>query len=175
MFTFFKIYVKSIIMRIKCKGFSIIEFLIVIGIIVILANIAFPSIKKLYRVYKFNQYAFELESLIKWAKVTAMERSSGVSICLNGNEIKIYDEGPLRNPSCSESENTKLVKVMRINDSWVTPRISVALGRSGLMFDPRGLAIYGGNICITDGERYFKVVLQSDRGAIRTESGSGRC
>lgn len=162
-------------MGVKCKGFSIIEFLIVIGILAILASIGFPSIKKLYRVYKFNQYAFELENVVKWAKITAMEKSSGVSICLNGNEIRVYDEGPLRNPSCSESENTKLLRIIRINDTWITPRISVALDRSGLMFDPRGLAIYGGNICITDGERYFKAVLQSDRGAIRIEGGSGRC
>jgi len=160
---------------VKCKGFSIIEFLIVIGILAILASIGFPSIKKLYRVYKFNQYAFELENVVKWAKITAMEKSSGVSICLNGNEIRVYDEGPLRNPSCSESENTKLLRIIRINDTWITPRISVTLDRSGLMFDPRGLAIYGGNICITDGERYFKAVLQSDRGAIRIEGGSGRC
>ncbi len=141
----------------------------------ILASIAFPSIKKLYQVYKFNQYTFELESIVKWAKVTAMERSSGVSICLNRNEIRIYDEGPLRNPSCSESENTKLLRIMRINDTWITPRISVALDKSGLMFDPRGLAIYGGNVCITDGERYFKVVLQSGRGAIKIEGGIGGC
>jgi type IV fimbrial biogenesis protein FimT len=64
---------------------------------------------------------------------------------------------------------------MKINDTWITPSISVAWGKSGLMFDPRGLAIYGGNVCITDGERYFKAVLQSDRGAIRIEGGSGRC
>uniref|UniRef100_A0A7C4JRV8 Prepilin-type N-terminal cleavage/methylation domain-containing protein n=1 Tax=Thermodesulfobacterium geofontis TaxID=1295609 RepID=A0A7C4JRV8_9BACT len=162
-------------MGVKCKGFTLIEFLIVIGILAILASIGFPSIKKLYRVYKFNQYAFELENVVKWAKITAMEKSSGISICLNGNEIRVYDEGPLRSPSCSESENTKLLKIIRINDTWITPRILVALDKSGLMFDPRGLAIYDGNICITDGERYFKVVLQSDRGAIEIEGGIGGC
>ncbi|PMP95143.1 MAG: hypothetical protein C0169_05665, partial [Thermodesulfobacterium geofontis] len=76
-FTFLKSILKLNIMGKKCRGFSIIEFLIVIGIMAILASIAFPSIKKLYQVYKFNQYAFELESIVKWAKVTAMERSSG--------------------------------------------------------------------------------------------------
>jgi len=159
----------------KCKGFSIIEFFIVIGILAILASIGFPSIKKLYRVYKFNQYAFELENVVKWAKITAMERSSDVSICLNGNEIRVYDEGPLRNPSCSESENTKLLKVIKITDNWITVNKSIASGKSGLMFDPRGLAIWGGNICISDGNRYYKVVLQNGRGAIKIESGSGRC
>ncbi len=159
----------------KRKGFSIIEFFIVIGILAILASIGFPSIKKLYRVYKFNQYALELENVVKWAKITAMERSSDVSICLNGNEIRVYDEGPLRDPSCSESENTKLLKVIKITDTWIIPSISVALNKSGLMFDPRGLAIYSGSICITDGEKYFKAKLQSGRGAIKIESGSGRC
>jgi type IV fimbrial biogenesis protein FimT len=156
-------------MGIKCKGFSLIEFFIVIGILAILASIGFPSIQKLYKVYKFNQYAFELENTVKWAKIKAMERSSNISICLNGNEIRVYDEGTKRSPSCSEN----LLRTMKITDTWITLYISV--GKSGLMFDPRGLAIYGGNVCITDGERYFKAVLQSDRGAIRIEGGSGRC
>ncbi|AEH22123.1 pilin [Thermodesulfobacterium geofontis OPF15] len=159
------------IMGVKCKGFSLIEFFIVIAILAILASIGFPSIQKLYRVYKFNQYAFELENTVKWAKITAMERSSNISICLNGNEIRVYDEGTKRSPSCSGN----LLRIMKINDTWITPSISVALSQSGLMFDPRGLTIYGGNVCITDGERYFKAVLQSDRGAIGIKSGSGRC
>lgn len=159
----------------KSRGFSVLEFLIIIGIIAILASIGFPGMKKFYRIYKFNTYAFELENLVKWAKITAIERSSGVSICLNNNEIRVYDEGPLRNPSCSESENTKLLKIMKINDNWIVSDIDVALGKLGLMFDPRGLAIFEGNICITDNERYFKIVLQSDRGAIRIEGGNGRC
>jgi type IV fimbrial biogenesis protein FimT len=158
-------------MKMKDKGFTLIEFFIVIGILAILASIGFPSIQKLYRVYKFNQYAFELENVVKWAKITAMERSSGISICINGNEIRVYDEETKRSPSCSGN----LLRIMKINDTWITPRISVALGKSGLMFDPRGLAIYAGNVCITDNERYFKVVLQSDRGAIKIEGGSGGC
>lgn len=157
------------------KGFSLLEFLIVIGILAILASIGFSGIKRFYRIYKFNSYAFELENIVKWAKITAMERSAGISLCLSSNEIRVYDEGPLRNPSCFENENSKLLKVMKINDPWIISRISVALGKPGLMFDPRGLAIFGGNICITDNERYFKVVLQSDRGAIKIDSGKGGC
>jgi len=160
-------------MGVECKGFSIIEFFIVIGILAILASIGFPSIQKLYRVYKFNQYAFELENIVKWAKIKAMERSSNISICVNESEreIKIYDEGIKRSPSCSGN----LLRTMKITDTWITLRKSVGWNKPGLMFDPRGLAIYSGNVCITDGERYFKAVLDSDRGAIRIEGGNGGC
>jgi type IV fimbrial biogenesis protein FimT len=157
----------------KYKGFTTIEVLIVIGILVILASIGFPYFRKLYRVYKFNQYAFELENLVKWAKIAAMEKSHNISICLDetNKEIKIYDEGTSRSPNCYGN----LLKVMKIKDSWITPNISVDLGKSGLMFDPRGLAIYEGEVCITDGERYFKAVLEANRGGIGIEGGSGGC
>lgn len=157
--------------NLKKRGFSTLEFLIVLGIIAILASLGFPAIRKLYRTYKFNSYAFELESLVKWAKITAVERSIGVSICKKDNSIVVYNEDTSRNPSCSG----EVLKTLVISDSWVTSDIDVALGKSGLMFDPRGLVIFGGNVCITDGENYFKVKLQSNKSAIITEAGSGGC
>jgi len=153
------------------KGVSLLECLLVLSIIVILSTFTVPSIKKLYRTYKFNEYAFKLESLVRWAKITAIERSSSISICLDENEIKVYNEGSSRNPSCSGN----VLKVLKITDDWIDSNIEVSFNKAGLMFDPRGLAIFGGNVCISDGSRYYKVVLQSGRGAITIESGEGGC
>lgn len=156
---------------IKTSGTSLIEIFIVISIIIILANFSLPYIKKLYRTYKFNEYALEIENLVKWAKITAIEKSINVSICKNNNEISVYNEGTSRNPSCSGEK----LKTLKIKDNWINLSESVAWGKEGLMFDPRGLAIFTGNICISDGEIHYKVELQSNRGAITIEAGEGNC
>lgn len=156
---------------IKTSGTSLIEIFIVISIIIILANFSLPYIKKLYRTYKFNEYALEIENLVKWAKITAIEKSINVSICKNNNEISVYNEETSRNPSCSGEK----LKTLIIKDNWINLSESVAWGKEGLMFDPRGLAIFTGNICISDGEIYYKVKLQSNRGAITIEAGKGNC
>ncbi|PMP66616.1 MAG: hypothetical protein C0190_05275 [Thermodesulfobacterium geofontis] len=53
-FTFLKSILRLNIMGKKCRGFSIIEFLIVIGIMAILASIAFPSIKLYINLNQLN-------------------------------------------------------------------------------------------------------------------------
>ncbi len=158
-------------MSYRLSGLSLIEALIVIAIIAILASFAIPSMQKFYRVYKFNEYSFELESLVRWARIAAIEKGINTSICVNGQNIVVYNETTSKDPSCSGD----VLKELVIRESWITPSIYVALGKSGLMFDPRGFAIFGGNICITDGNRYYKVILQSDRGAITVEGGKGGC
>ena len=153
------------------KGVSLLECLLVLSIIVILSTFTVPSIQKLYRTYKFNEYAFKLESLVRWAKITAIEKGINVSICVSERNVLVYNETTSRDPSCSG----QILKSLIIPDTWIASSISVALDASGLMFDPRGLAIFGGNVCISDGSRYYKVVLQSGRGAITIKSGEGGC
>ena len=160
------------------KGVSLLECFLVLSIIVILSTFTVPSIQKLYRTYKFNEYAFKLESLVRWAKITAIEKGINVSICVSERNILVYNETTSRDPSCSGN----VLKVLKITDDWIDSNIKVSLNnikvslnKAGLMFDPRGLAIFGGNVCISDGSRYYKVVLQSGRGAITIKSGEGGC
>ncbi len=158
-------------MKYKITGISLIEVIITIAIILILASFSIPSMQKFYRIYKFNEYSFELESLVRWARIAAIEKGINTSICIKNQNIVVYNETVSRDPSCSGEVLKKLV----INDPWITSSIYVALGKPGLMFDSRGFAIFGGNVCITDGSKYYKVILQSDRGAITVEGGEGSC
>ena len=174
-------------MKKKFSGITLVEILLVIAIIAILASITVPSLKRFYRIYKFNEYSFETENLIKWAKITAIEQSSYIWICIeksgsftdtcsggNGCKIEVYNVGTCSESSCSDKT---ALKSLVIQDNWVTITRSTLFpkGYSCLTFDPRGLAKTSGNICITDGNRYYKITLQLNRGTITVNSGDGGC
>jgi len=159
----------------KKAGLSILEIMIALAILFILASITFPDFRKVYRTYKFNSYAYKLESLVRYAKIVAMEKTVHVSICVDTNakiiSLYIYNETTSRDPSCSGD----LISQLKITDDWVSLTSSWGWSKSGEMFDPRGLALFGGHICISDGTSYFEIKTQSNRGAIRTEAGQGTC
>ncbi len=151
----------------KKGGFTVIEALTVIAIIAILALISMPVWSKFYRAYKFNEYAYTIEALIRWAKITAIERSIHTEICLENNNglpaIVVKDAGTSRGCRC---EGTVISRVS-IEDSWVTVSVNGSFGKECVNFDPRGLAVLGGTVCIrSDDGREYAIVLQSSRGAI---------
>ncbi len=171
----------------KCFGFSLIEVVLVIIIIAILASISIPSARKFYRIYKFNEYSFEMENLVKWTKIAGIEQSSYMWICVENNgtitntcsggnscKIEVYNVGTCSGSTCF---NKTALRSLAIEDNWVTIIRSNVFpsGYSCLVFDPRGLAKTSGNVCITDGSKYYKVTLQAGRGAITVSSGNGGC
>ncbi|PKN83653.1 MAG: hypothetical protein CVU51_11965 [Deltaproteobacteria bacterium HGW-Deltaproteobacteria-1] len=148
------------------KGFSIIELLIVIGIIAILASIAVPSLNAYYRNYKYREYAYSMESLIRWSRLTAMERTANIGLCVNSvnKTLSIVNMGTSRADTCTGDT----LNNFQIEDDFVS------LKGSGAAFDPRSFAIFTGNVCLTGDARFYKVVI-SRFGAIRIERGMGGC
>ncbi len=149
----------------KNRGFSFVELMVVIALISILSAIAVPQINKMYRTYKYIEYTSSMENLVRWAKITAMERSINVGLCVANNKtLRIVNMETRRSNICNGQDLNRL----NINDAFVS------LSGSGAAFDPRGFDIFNGNVCLTNGDSYYKVVI-SRFGAIRIQKGSGGC
>jgi len=150
------------------KGFTLIEFLIVIGIIVILSTFAIPAWDRFMEINRFNGDIMAVEYTINRAKLTAMSKTTNVGVCVGNNTILIYDVGFPRgsNPCIG---NLLFASVPR----GVNTRIS---STGSVIFDPRGFDILlGGTICIynTELNTYYRIIIS--RGAQRVEKGEGRC
>ncbi|MCX7738181.1 MAG: GspH/FimT family pseudopilin [Hydrogenothermaceae bacterium] len=149
----------------KIKGFTLIEVLVVTAIVAILIKIAIPHIRSYYQMYKYNSYVGQVEYVLKWSRLEAMSRSKNMGICVENNGVSVYDMGYSRSGFCSGT----LVRRVDVDSGDNFVQIS---GTSGMGFDPRGLAIMGGNIQIRNGIRNecVRFNIQTLRGSVRREN-----
>lgn len=153
---------------VRDKGFTLIELLAVASIIAILALVSAPNVIRFYKAYKFYDYAYSMESLVRWSKLTAMELTTNVGVCIeNSKRISVRDMGETRSLNACTGNTLRVVSI----DPGDT---EFNFYGSGVSFDPRGFAINTGNVCFTDGNKYYKLCV-SRFGAIRMESGRGGC
>lgn len=155
----------------KDKGFTLVELLLVLAIAGIMLSIAIPNLIKYRKDYIFNDYASQIEYLVKYGKIYAMEKTTNVGFCVNTDTktFSIRNLGTNRNSDkCSGSE----VRKITITENYITIAGYGALGL-GPTVDPRGLAIYKGSVCISDGNKYSRICISTT--SVRTEHGTGGC
>ncbi len=155
------------------KGISLMEVCVVIAVMAVIIAIGFPSFSAYYRTYKFHEYAYAVESLIKSSKLVAMEKSINVGVCVDiaAKTLSIVNMEANRSNICSGP----ILNTLRVDDAFVSLSASGTMeGTKGLSFDPRGFAIYPGHVCASNGVKYYKVVV-GRFGATRIERGSGGC
>lgn len=153
------------------NGYSIMEFLIVMAIIGILATISIPYLSKYFRFYKYENYASQLELLVRQAKILAMTKSINIGVCVEDEKtIKLIDKGTERGGGICSGNQTKILKIKPEESSYIR------FEGSGFSLDPRGFAILNGNVCVENSETndYFLICV-SRFGGIRTQKGSGGC
>ncbi|GAB6066170.1 hypothetical protein JCM9492_12620 [Aquifex pyrophilus] len=148
------------------KGFTLVEILFVVSIILILLFVGIINGKRYYMKLKFSQYEQSLINLTKLAKLLAREKSHSIAVCVEGRKIKIVDIGTSRNFTCSGEVLSEL---------YIEEREFTVSGE-GFSFDPRGLAIKWNHICLSfpSENRYVKVIV-GRFGSIRVERGRGPC
>jgi Tfp pilus assembly protein FimT len=151
------------------RAFSLIETLIVILIAILILAVAINNFPEQQKIYTYQQYISELETVVRMAKLKAVERSVNVSVCPVNNSIVVYDKGSVRTNPCDGNGN--IIYTINIDNLIATVK------GSGFSFDPRGLGIMGGNICIqsADGSMHYRISVQSLSGRINIEKGSGGC
>lgn len=154
------------------KGFTLLEFLIVVAIIIILSTFAIPAWDKFMEINRYHNDVMAVEHTINRAKITAMSKTTNVGVCVVDNEprILIYDVGFGRgNNPCSGTFLFGII--LRGLNTQIT-------SNGNIIFDPRGLSIvenYNSTICIynTVLNSYYKIIIS--RGSQRVEKGSGSC
>lgn len=149
------------------KAFTLIEMLVVISIIAVLLGVAMLYGPKYMRTYKYKEDVFQTEMAIKNAKLKAMERSINVSVCTNVKTLTVVDRK--RDRSACSCDGTVLITVNLSNYS------NYSGNGCRFMFDPRGLAVFGGNVCLSNGDVYTKFTVAAGAGRILVERGSGQC
>lgn len=149
------------------RGFTLVELVIVFALIAIMAAIAVPNVYRFYQLYKFNEYAFQIEAIVREAKIKAIETSQHVAVCVQGRSIEVKLMNSYRGNDCSGGT---LYKRITVNDGWLN------LNQNNiLLWDPRGLSVFSGNLCMAGAGRHFRVIYQTNRGLVRVSGGVGGC
>lgn len=110
----------------KKQGFTLIELMITISIIVILLIIGVPSITALMEKTKLKTAASSMNNAIQLARSEAIKRNSPVTFTLNNEQWNVMHESEIIALSQFEISST------------ITPNISPA-GASTLTFDNLGM------------------------------------
>jgi prepilin-type N-terminal cleavage/methylation domain-containing protein len=151
------------------KGFSAIELLIVIVIMGILAGIGLPIYFSQIKDHTLKQYGANMEYLVKYGRLLAMERTTNIGICRDANTLTIYDIGTGRGAAiCSGTAITSMTVTAGHSSGY-----NINLAGGGASVDPRGLAIFMGNVCVSNGSKYVKITV--NRAGYRMDEGSGGC
>jgi type IV fimbrial biogenesis protein FimT len=155
------------------KGFTLIEMLVAIAILSVLLGVAVLNLPKFLKVYKYKEDVFQVEMVIKNAKLKAMERTTNVSVCVDNNKtLRVVDVGTDRSSCKCDGNNTNTLYTVNLS-SFSNFNTNTTVCR--FMFDPRGLAVFGGNVCLSNGEVFTKFTVQANAGKILIERGNGQC
>jgi prepilin-type N-terminal cleavage/methylation domain-containing protein len=139
------------------EGFSLLELMIVLGIVAIIVSFSMPQMNQFFRLMRYLDYASQTEYLAKYAKLYAMERTVNVGICFSSDQISLRDLGTSR--SANVCTGGTVVRTIAI------PAVYSYLSFSGnnASLDPRGLAITTGSLCTLYGTNSTTVCIGKTR------------
>ncbi len=154
-------------------GFSLIEVMLVVILLAILSVGGVAMLKPMLADQKLIKYGTQMEYMVKYARLHAMEKTVKVGICIAGNQLTLYDLGTNRDSTVCGTSGQRIMSMAVESDDLSS---GITLIGSSVSVDPRGLALYpgtGGNACVTNGRKYYKTTVGV--AGVRTKQGTGTC
>jgi len=142
------------------RGFSLLELMIVIGIIAILSGIIVPNMISWYQRQGLRNAVYELQSNLQLAKMTAVKDNNSCDVNID-TAARSYDI-PCINKTVSLNDYTGGV-------TFGSPGGNSTAG--GLTFTSRGICSPFGNIYLTDRDRsaYYRIQIIISGGIVTSK------
>jgi type IV fimbrial biogenesis protein FimT len=115
------------------RGFTLVEAMVVIGIVGIMACVSYSGFSPLLKREKVTAAANQLMGHIKEAKMLSLEKHVSHALDINGTTYTIYRDA---NNSCTLDANESIVHQVNIAQDF--PGVTMS-GTTQLRFDTRGM------------------------------------
>lgn len=155
------------------QGFTLVEVLVVMAIIVILCTVAVPGMSNLMRSYRLKGAANDLASTLQLARMTALARNAYcvASFDVSGQTVTLFiDNGTGGGTSNDKTQNggEPTIKTLNIQNEYSN---DISLGApsfgSAVSFDSRGRPDTSGTILLQTGSGTQKEIVLSPSGSIK--------
>ena len=164
----------------KYSGFTIIELMIVIGIVAVLMSLAAPSFSNFVKNDRLTTQINTLVGHLAYARSEAILRAQPVGLCASSNGtacLGAWSEGWLLyvDADNSGSYNATTDTILRVNQALSgNNKLTTTLG-TNFLYDNRGYAATGTgsfSLCDDRGVSYAKMIVISNTGRVRGHIGA---
>jgi len=97
----------------KTRGFTAIELMVVVTIIVILVTLVGPSFISLFARKRLEGAALELSTDIQYSRSESVARNTQVAITFFGSECYVIHENSMTVANCNPSSDARHLKIVR--------------------------------------------------------------
>lgn len=155
-------------------GFTVLELMIVIGIMGILMGIVGISMAQRLPEYRFNNYVLDLQGAIQNARLAAVRYNADVIVDLdktNGQCIVFVDS----NGSGGQDAGDSMIGVFPTPEGVVFTELFSSTADAMVTFNSRGFSDMSGTICLKNGNEEYKglnLTLAGCTSIIRSSDGS---
>jgi len=128
-------------MRLKPRGFTLIEAMIVVALLAILSAVAIPSFRSMMANNRVSSASAELQALLLYARAEAVYRRAGMAVAMDTH----HRHWEVFSATLDGSGSSVTVSGNAVRETQVSPAVTVfssgnTLGSAAVYFDTAGKA-----------------------------------